>query len=221
MKVYVVRHGETDLNSRGLLQGIIDEPLNQNGIDLAVITGKALADVPFDVIYSSPLIRAKKTAEIIAEECRKAQGRKRAIPIITDVRLREIQFGDYELKCVIPGKQDMDDPENYMKLSSDPFNYEPRGKDAESIRDVIDRTGAFWDEMVAKKKLQNKTILIAMHGCATRALLNRVYEDKTDYWHGGVPGNCAVNILEIKNGKVRFIEEDKLYYDPAMCVNYY
>ena len=68
MIIYIIRHGETDLNVRKIVQGWADEPLNENGILLAQETGRALRDVHFDFCISSPLLRAKKTAGILLEE---------------------------------------------------------------------------------------------------------------------------------------------------------
>ena len=65
MKVYLIRHGETDWNSVRKLQGQTDIRLNDYGIELAKLTAEGLKDVDFDLIYSSPLIRAVETAEII------------------------------------------------------------------------------------------------------------------------------------------------------------
>ena len=65
MKLYIIRHGETDWNKEKRLQGQSDTQLNEYGIELARITGEALKDVHFDYIFSSPLKRAYKTAELI------------------------------------------------------------------------------------------------------------------------------------------------------------
>ena len=54
MKLYIIRHGETKLNALGRLQGWTDEPLNKNGKDLAIITGEALKEIPFDLVITSP-----------------------------------------------------------------------------------------------------------------------------------------------------------------------
>ena len=58
MRIYLIRHGETEWNTRHLLQGATDIPLNQNGVEVARITAEALKDVPFDVVFTSPLKRA-------------------------------------------------------------------------------------------------------------------------------------------------------------------
>ena len=65
MRLYIMRHGETAWNVRRLFQGHSDIPLNENGIALAEVTADGLRDVPFDLAYTSPLRRARQTAEII------------------------------------------------------------------------------------------------------------------------------------------------------------
>ena len=92
MKVYIVRHGETALNAEGVLQGRLNEPLNQNGRELAEITGKAMKDIHFDYCISSPLDRAKETAEIILRES------ENDISYTIDERIIEIGFDDMEGK---------------------------------------------------------------------------------------------------------------------------
>ena len=63
---YVFRHGETDYNVEKRLQGWKDIPLNDTGIAQATELAKGLSNLHFDYIYSSPLLRALKTAEIVA-----------------------------------------------------------------------------------------------------------------------------------------------------------
>lgn len=79
------RHGETDLNLSNKIQGRTDVPLNETGIRQANTLAKKIKDIPFDIIYSSDLLRAKETALFVH------QGRK--IPFITTPLLREIDFG--------------------------------------------------------------------------------------------------------------------------------
>ena len=56
MRIYIVRHGETDLNAKGVMQGWLDEPLNDAGRQLAAITGREMQGIHFDECISSPLI---------------------------------------------------------------------------------------------------------------------------------------------------------------------
>ena len=64
-----------------------------------------------------------------------------------------------------------------------------------------------------QEKLQDKTLLIASHGCAVRALLQNVYSDAaySCFWHGCVPPNCGVNIVEVADGRAELLEEDVVF----------
>lgn len=86
--LYIMRHGRTDWNVRHKLQGRTDIPLNDEGRMMAVEAGKRYVDIHFDVCYSSPLERAKETAEIFLKG--------RNVPVFTDDRLVEMGFGVYE-----------------------------------------------------------------------------------------------------------------------------
>ena len=65
MKLYIIRHGETSWNKQKKLQGQRDIMLNDAGIRLAELTGEGMKDIDFDLVISSPLIRAKQTAELV------------------------------------------------------------------------------------------------------------------------------------------------------------
>jgi broad specificity phosphatase PhoE len=84
-----VRHGETDWNRQGLIQGSRDIPLNQTGFSQAFIAARALKDFPITKIVTSPQLRARDTAEIICQHFS---------PDILCIEpdLRERCFGDYE-----------------------------------------------------------------------------------------------------------------------------
>ena len=206
MKIYIIRHGETDLNVRGVMQGWLDEPLNQSGRDLAEITGKALRGVHFDCCISSPLARSTETVELVLKE----SGNE--IPVLTDDRLKEISFGDMEGKHV-PAT----DAQREI-FFNDPFHFTgfPNG---ERIQDVCARTQEFLKELIARD--DGKTYLIGIHGCAVRAMLNFLYEDPSDYWHGHVPYNCSVSIVEAEGGVARLVADDEIYYSSDLAVDRY
>ena len=84
MKLYIVRHGETVWNRHHKVQGVADIPLAENGILLAEKTGEALKNVSFDLCITSPLVRARKTAELILAK----QAHK--VPVKEDIRIREL-----------------------------------------------------------------------------------------------------------------------------------
>lgn len=206
MKIYIIRHGETALNSKGIMQGRLDEPLNQSGRDLAVITGQRMRDVHFDCCIASPLSRARETAEIVLRES------GNDIPIITDDRIVEISFGEME------GKKLPDMGEDGHLFFSDPFSF-PGFPGGETIRDVCARTQDFLKELIARD--DGKTYLIGTHGCAVRAMINFLYDNPSDFWRGHAPYNCSFNIIEVKNGVPELVAEDKVYYDSDLIIDHY
>ena len=214
MLIYIIRHGETNSNAAGLLQGWSNDPLNENGRKLAVVTGQAMKGIKFDACYSSPLARAHDTAEIILRET------GNDIPIIIDDRIKEICMGDWERKKFRPGERDESevDGEEIRKFFADTFNFAgcPGG---ETIEQLCARTQAFLKELLARD--DDKTYLVATHGTALRAMLNFLYEDKTDFWHVHVPYNCAVNVVEGHDGVGTLIVDDRIYYDRSDAVDQY
>lgn len=204
MDLYLIRHGETDYNKARRIQGHCDIELNEYGRELAKVTAAGLAEVPFDIVFTSPLVRASETAHIIAGE--------REIPIIEDIRIQEIGFGEYEGLC--SGRQGYNIPDNkaFWNFFFDTENYQvPPG--GESFEEVMQRTGEFFAEIVSDKAYQDKTILISTHGCALKAILANVnHTPIKDFWGEGVHKNCAVTHLTVKNGKIETVEEGKIYY---------
>lgn len=201
MRLYIVRHGVTQWNALKKVQGSADIPLAEEGIRLAKATGEALKEVPFDLCFTSPLMRARQTAELILGD--------RKVPVIPDKRIQEIDFGDLE------GTRFKDDQGNVVSREMEIFFQDPehfqRPANGENIEDICKRTKAFWEEKINAPDLQEKTILLTSHGCAVRALLRNVYTDKSAFWHGCVPPNCSVNLVEVKNGKAVLLEEDRVY----------
>lgn len=204
MKIYIIRHGETNANEKGYLQGWSDDPLNENGHLLANITGQAMKDITFDYCISSPLLRAKETAQILLREsCNN-------IDISFDDRIKEINFGSFERMSIKDEKV-----VRFLKESDVDYNF----PDGESIADVMKRTQEFLKELIAKD--DDKTYLVSTHGCALRSMLNYLYDNPEDYWHGHVPYNCCVNIIEATDGEATLIVDDKIYYDKKYIVDRY
>ena len=176
MILYVIRHGETAWNKVRRLQGQTDIPLAEEGIRLAKETGIGMKDIPIDLVISSPLQRALQTAECITEG--------RNIPILTDERIQEISFGDWEGESLIDS----------------------------TVLQVIQRTADFYQSLLADPAYQDKHILVSTHGAAGRCFLCNFFADKTDIWRGGVPKNCAVTTVEVINKKSRIVDFDRLFY---------
>ena len=88
MKIWIARHGQTDLNKRKMMQGLTDCPLNERGLEQARQSRRNIGDIHFDAVYASPLKRAQQTAAII--------GNVDISEIIVDPRIIETDFGVYE-----------------------------------------------------------------------------------------------------------------------------
>ena len=150
MKLYIVRHGETDWNKSRRVQGFSDIPLNDYGIYLAGETAKGLRDVAFDLAYTSPLIRAKKTAEVILGS--------RETPLIEDAAIKEMGFGVYEGMC-ISGEAKARESAEFNKFFTDTAHFVP-ARGGESVEGLLARTGVFLQELCVSEENKEKTILL-------------------------------------------------------------
>lgn len=201
MLIYLMRHGETDWNKARRLQGQSDIPLNEYGIELAVKTAEALADVPFDMAFCSPLGRAAETAGIIL--------RDRETPLYRDIRLKEIHFGTNEGICFDAAKRNPEDP--LHDFFCNPESYLPP-KGAESFAQVAERGRSFLQEKILPLEGSCETILMVAHGAFNRSLLNSIMGTPLkDFWRISLP-NCAVSILSLEDGRFKVLEESRVYY---------
>lgn len=89
---YFIRHGQTDWNLEKRMQGHTDIPLNQAGFEQAARAAALFDKIHIDVIVSSPLSRAYKTAEVIAE--------RKGLPIVSEPLLKERHFGKFEGRTI-------------------------------------------------------------------------------------------------------------------------
>ena len=158
---YIVRHGQTEWNAKGKLQGHQDSPLTKKGIKQAEIVQDELKHIQFNGAFSSDLLRAKKTAEIIALD--------RDIAIKTTQLLREGYFGRWEGKpySIFANelKQLLDE---FLSLSNEQkFTY--KFPDIESDEEVVTRCLRFLRETAVA--YPNKTLLVGTHGGVMLALL--------------------------------------------------
>lgn len=202
MRLYFVRHGETDWNKARKIQGQVDIPLNAFGRHLAEATRDGLSDISFDICYSSPMSRAVETAECILEG--------RDVPVIKDDRIVEMAFGEWEGRCC--SKEGWDLPESFRLYFSDPEHFEP-AEGGETFADVKKRTGEFLSELYQKEEYKDFNILVTTHGAALGGLLNNIKNlPLSQYWGTGVHKNCGVTEVEVTNGVPHILSEDVVYY---------
>lgn len=175
-------------------------------------------------LFSNFLKKIKENSDAIEKDAEHTQGKVQDVfsgfPLLTDERLIEINFGEWEgLGC---GADNMEIPcDNFQDFFSHPERVKmPAG--GETTNEVKLRTADFLREITSVPALSDKTILISAHGCSVRAMLNPFYEDREDFWQGHPPFNCAVNILETDaEGRLVLSERDRIYYDPELAANFY
>jgi probable phosphoglycerate mutase len=203
MKLYLIRHGETDWNIVKRLQGATDIPLNENGEALARETAEGLKDIPFDMVFTSPLRRAYRTAEIVKGN--------REIPLIIEERIREICFGDYEGLVSKSEGYSIPDPDfKFFFTKTDCYKTPPNGEPMESL---LERTNEFLEELKKREDLKDKTILVSTHGAAVRALLSNIEHcDIAHFWGKGVHKNCGVSCVELVDDEYQILWENKIFY---------
>lgn len=202
MILYVVRHGETMWNKEKRMQGQTDIPLAEEGIRLAKQSGEHMKHLPIDFVISSPLQRALETAKLMTSG--------RDISIMTDERIQEISFGEYEGELIFESEKV---PRDFRQIFYDKPMEMIAPPGGESFADVIERTGKLFEELITNPKYENAHILISSHGAASRCFLTHFLENQTDLWLGCVPPNLGVTTVEYKDGKGKLLALDQLYYE--------
>lgn len=181
MKLYVIRHGETDRNKANRVLGRSDLPLNSTGRRQADLAGIQLAKIHFDAIYSSPMIRVDQTAhEIVKYQHLPA-------PIIYDDRLIEMNFGIYEGRL-------RTDPE-FQKVKR---NFCKPLEGGESYLEVACRVYSFLDDLAKKEsKYAMENVLIVTHGGIMRMIENYFHGMDSEEFATFFVKNCTVRNYEL------------------------
>jgi probable phosphoglycerate mutase len=189
--LYLVRHGETDYNRKRIMQGGgIDSRLNQTGREQAEILADRLADIPFDVIYSSPMHRARETAKILAR-------RHHNLPRKELDDLREMAWGVFEGE---PPSEERDAALQEIKASWRQGNFDRRIEGGESVLDVQKRATRAAEHLVTEEA--GSTALVVTHGRYLRVLLATVLDDAgLEQMHSFGHDNTCVNRLVHEDGR--------------------
>jgi probable phosphoglycerate mutase len=204
MELYIVRHGKTEWNKDKRLQGSTDIPLNESGRELARISGETLKDTHFDRIYSSPLSRAYETACLFRGT--------RTLDIITDERLRELNFGDYEGKTM--PELNADPSCTFRYFFDQPERYTP-AENGETLAHLCERAADFMEHEILPLQNQCERVMIVAHGAINKALMSYVKKhDLSQFWSGGLQRNCNVIILRLENNAFTIIDETRIFYPP-------
>ena len=182
MRIWVTRHGQTDLNKQKLMQGRSDIPLNETGREQALSVSKKLGDVKFDAVYASPLDRAIETASIISGIDRDK--------IIVDSRIIEVDFGRFEKR-----------PYHALGIVMSLYwalpEIFPCPKSVENIASMRQRTSSFLEEIESK---DYENVLIVCHGGIIRAICGYLEDRRNGIKWRPKPKNCEVRVYKCEGG---------------------
>ena len=218
--LYLIRHGTTKWNKLWKIQGKSDTPLDEQGEELAKKTGEALAaeGIRFDRVWSSPLQRAYRTAQLAAPGCK----------VLTDERLSELSFGAFEGRIVQDMLADASCAFRYFK--ADPYRYNQETialsqrfpeDHYETLDELRLRTADFMKSVIEPLALSGSReaeaadlhILISGHGALNRALMMYMQknEDLHSFWGKGLQSNCGINLIELDvspDGSISYRTDD-------------
>ena len=168
MRLYLVRHGETELNQKKCYYGHMDVGLSEKGVKQAKAIGAFFQNRSFDVVVSSPLIRAVKTAEYILG------GREQKI--VVDERLSEQNFGIFE---GFTYEQLLERyPDEFQSWNQDFSGYRIPG--GESFSDVRDRIDNYLKELIGR---DGTMLLVAHKGTLGHFLASSLGLPLEGYWN--------------------------------------
>lgn len=186
MILAMIRHGQTDYNFKRLVQGRMDNPLNETGRHQALTLGTLLNDLgdKFDLLGASPLVRAHETAQIV--------GKQLGMEInFLDANFVERDFGNYEGQSIDVALE---------KVTLDNFK-EDKFEDNETLEKRIrEATHNLY------LKHQDKKILFVAHSHVIKALLITANKSKYTYTNHFV-GNSSIVYFNIEDNKVEVIKQ--------------
>ncbi len=159
----LIRHGQSLWNAENKFTGWTDIGLSEKGIKEAEEAGKKLENVPFDVVHTSALIRAQKTAEIIIKNNKKSK----KIPVYKDKRLNERHYGSLQ------GLNKKETAEKYgaeqVHIWRRSFDVPP--PDGESLKMNAERTIPYFKENIIQDLKKGKNVLVSAHGNSLRSIV--------------------------------------------------
>ena len=200
LKLYIVRHGQTEWNVLEKFQGQLNSPLTEEGIEKVGKTGKELKNVEFKAVYTSKLRRTIWTAEIILEKnsFEKKKNIERKLKLEKLSELNEIYFGEW---------QGMDFKEIFLKYPKEAYNYFYDVKNycaenvkGEELKDGLERFLSGLKKIVNDNEKGN--ILIVTHGTVLELFFNYIEnKEADDLDERKLIGNGEYRVFSFKNGK--------------------
>ena len=196
LKLYIVRHGETEWNVIKRFQGQLNTPLTEKGMEKLRKTGKKLENVLFDEVYTSELGRTVASAEIILNENRGYKNKKRELQKLAE--LNEVYFGVWQ--GLTYEEVFLKYPEEGNNYFYNVKNYNAENVEAENLKDALERFLKGINKILNRHKSGN--ILVVTHGTVFEMFINYV-ENKSifDIDERTLMGNGDYKVFSYKDGK--------------------
>jgi broad specificity phosphatase PhoE len=192
MRIFVIRHGETEFNRDGFIQGNIDSKLTELGVRQSLLLADELRDVDMDMIFSSTAQRAYLTARPIAAP--------RSLPIVMAPDFRERDYGIYEEKSLAETKKAHP---GLFATDSIGLDFKLKPKDGESLNEVADRVLPFLKKLT--DHLQKKTVVIVAHGIVNKIILGQLLDNSLSKISGYKQSNACINEIILENGAAKAV----------------
>jgi probable phosphoglycerate mutase len=200
-RIIIVRHGQSTYNIEKRIQGRSDaSKLTEKGRNDAVRVGKALNNISFNAIYTSPLRRAKETSEIIHQELITNSSQSAAIQ--TSDLLMEIDLPSWVGMLSTEVKEKF--PEDYQIWQEHPDQLQMPLKDEKGTREyfpvlaLYEQARQFWQEILQRH--QGETVLIVGHNGINRAMLATALSISPSRYHSLQQSNCGISVLNFSGG---------------------
>ncbi len=160
----LVRHGQSEWNKKNLFTGWRDPDLTEQGVAEGVESGQALkaGGYEFDVAFTSELIRAQKTNDLILKEIE-----QKDLPIVRNQALNERDYGDLAGLNKDDAREKWGEEQVHIWRRS--YDTPPPG--GESLKDTADRVLPYFDKEILPRLLGGERVLITAHGNSLRALV--------------------------------------------------
>ena len=203
LKLYIVRHGETEWNVIKRFQGQLNTPLTEKGMEKLRETGKKLENVLFDEVYTSELGRTVASAEIILNENNGYKNNKLELQKLAE--LNEVYFGVWQ--GLTYEEVFLKYPEEGNNYFYNVKNYKAENVEAEKLEDALERFLKGINKILDSHESGN--ILVVTHGTVFEMFMNYVANDSIfDIDERTLMGNGDYKVFSYKDGKFQE-ERDK------------
>lgn len=196
MKIYFVRHGETEWNTQRRFQGRKNSPLTETGWEQAKKIAESLREIPFTALYSSSLGRARETAGEIQK------GRSISSEIMDE--FIEISMGSLEGKTKSDFEREY--PKQFLDYKNACLEYDPSSYQGETFQEIQKRLRKGL-ALLSERHQEEEIVAVVSHGMSLQILFTDLrYGDLSHLKEEMLPKNTEVRIVEYQNGRFEILQ---------------